>query len=352
MTEIAYIVGLGARTAIGDSAPMSAASAWAGINYFHQHPSWVDRHGEPMVLAAASYVPATLLGSERYVALGGPALDEALLPLRPLPLARRPLTLWLGLPASDPGTPVELVEVLRRRLKPTGGELRLEAIPQGHASGVVALTRALRQLEAGEELCLVGGIDTYLQPQRLEELDWQGLLKSPANPWGFIPGEAACICALASSRAVREHGLKPLARIVGAATQLEPYRDASGPPCTGQGLTLAMKEALRAVPLGDRIHNIFGDLNGERSRTDEYGFTAVRLAERFVSPSAVHTPADCWGDIGAASAPALLSLATRWGLQGHDQGPLTLIWTSSTDGTRGAIVMDSFQEKRPRQPWE
>jgi 3-oxoacyl-[acyl-carrier-protein] synthase-1 len=51
------------------------------------------------------------------------------------------------------------------------------------------------------------------------------------------------------------------------------------------------------------------------------------------------TPADCWGDIGAASGPLFANLAVAAGLRGYAKGPRTLIWASSERGDRAAAVV-------------
>jgi 3-oxoacyl-[acyl-carrier-protein] synthase-1 len=352
MSQAVYIVGVGACSSVGDSAPMTAAAVRAGINRFHEHPFWVDRFGQPAVVAASSYLPLDRMGSGRYLALASPALKEALSPLRDILPARQTLPLLLGLPPPLPGTPISLVEALKAHFKQSVSSILLEAIPCGHSAGVVALVEALHRLRAGEEFCIIGGIDTYLQPERLEWLDKTGKLKSPINRWGFIPGEAAGFCVLASSKAVRHYRLEPLGTVISAAISKEAHQETSGALFTGQALTLAMKEALSALPTGARIHNLVGDLNGERNRVDDYGFTALRLAQHFIAPSSIHTAADCWGDIGAASAPLFLGLTTMWGMRGHGRGPLALLWTSSDDGTRGAAVVEVSRSAEPRSSWE
>jgi 3-oxoacyl-[acyl-carrier-protein] synthase-1 len=53
--------------------------------------------------------------------------------------------------------------------------------------------------------------------------------------------------------------------------------------CVGQGLTEAIAAATSADLLGDeQITDTYCDLNGETYRTEEWGFTLLRLQERFV----------------------------------------------------------------------
>ena len=59
------VVGVGARTAVGMTAPATAAAVRAGIAGFEKHPFVVDTAGNPMIVAGAPY-----LGPSRR---GGPA---------------------------------------------------------------------------------------------------------------------------------------------------------------------------------------------------------------------------------------------------------------------------------------
>jgi 3-oxoacyl-[acyl-carrier-protein] synthase-1 len=80
-------------------------------------------------------------------------------------------------------------------------------------------------------------------------------------------------------------------------------------------------------------------MNGEPYRADEYGFTVARTSERFVDAADFLAPADCWGDVGAASGPLYLGLAAAAGRRRYSQGPYWLAWTSSESGERCAALL-------------
>jgi 3-oxoacyl-[acyl-carrier-protein] synthase-1 len=79
-------------------------------------------------------------------------------------------------------------------------------------------------------------------------------------------------------------------------------------------------------------------MNGEPYRADEFGFAAVRVKESFMAASDFVAPADCWGDVGAASMPLSVILATIAGWKSYAKGPHAFVWASSESGERGASL--------------
>jgi len=111
--------------------------------------------------------------------------------------------------------------------------------------------------------------------------------------------------------------------------------------CIGEGLTAAFREALAELPRDARVTDLYCDMNGEPYRADEFGFAALRNRESFVSASDFIAPADCWGDVSAASGPLGLLLSTMASQKAYAAGPLTLVWASSETGERGAALLVS-----------
>ena len=109
--------------------------------------------------------------------------------------------------------------------------------------------------------------------------------------------------------------------------------------CVGDGLTAAFREGLGALPAGAKITDVYCDMNGEPYRADEYGFACLRTKDRFVSASDFVAPADCWGDVSAASAPLGLVLSAVASAKGYAGGPYAFLWASSESGERGAALL-------------
>jgi 3-oxoacyl-[acyl-carrier-protein] synthase I len=219
--------------------------------------------------------------------------------------------------------------------------VRVKVMPHGHSAGLMALQEAARTIDAEEsEVCLVGGVDSYLQWETLEWLDVERQLMSERNRSGFVPGEGAGFCLLASTTAARRRGWPVLAYLVSAATTRERNLIKTNDICIGEGLSGAIMQAAAVLELpAERINANYCDLNGERYRSEEFAFTALRAQAAFVNILDNMTPADCWGDMGAASGPLFATLAIAAGARGHARGTRSMLWTSSEGGYRSAAVL-------------
>jgi len=345
-SSLVCLVGVGARTAVGHTASSSAAAVRAGIAGFADHLYMLDKAGDPMVVAMASYLADDVTSMERMLALALPAALEALSPLSRLAGRIKPIPVLIGLPAVRPGLPVDLGERMVNRFKDEIKERcvvsQVETISAGHSAGLMALEVGWRRIQEGSiEICLAGGVDSYLEPETLEWVEECDQLHSAGgNAWGFIPGEAAGFCLLVSQTTAERYELRILGKVLAIATAWESNLIKTETVCIGQGLTEAIKQILLALPSPRaKIDQIICDMNGEAYRADEYGFTVARVSERLLDATDFLAPADCWGDVGAASGPLFISLAVAAGLKGYSKGPYTLVWTSSEGGERSAALI-------------
>jgi len=340
-----FVAGFGARTPVGATASSSAAAVRAGIAMFAEHPYMVDKAGNRMVVARDALLSDDEVGVDRFIELGLPAALEALVPLTNLLSAKESLPLFIGLPAPRPGLPERLEEgIIESVMDKLQNQFRvgsIEMFSYGHSAGLMALEEGWRRIRGGTaEICLIGGIESYHNPETLEWLDDQSQLHSETNSWGFIPGEAAGFCLLCSSRAIERFGLRSFGQVRMVATAREASLIKTDAVCLGEGLTKAVATVLQSLPGGIfRVDCTICDLNGEPYRGDEFGYATVRTAGRVVDPSDLMTPADCWGDVGAASGPLFLTLALIAALKGYSKGPHTLVWTSSEGGHRTAALL-------------
>lgn len=340
------VVGVGARCAVGLTAPAAAAAARAGISRLTEHPFMLDKAGEPMVVARDPTIDPMLQDAQRMVRLCESALREALAPLTERAINPPSLEVMIGLPSPRPGLPTGLERALSDLVQQVIGTrtpVRVSFFPRGSAAGFLAMDAARASLLAQghrETLCVVGGVDSYLTADTLEWMDDLRLLKSSTNRNGFPPGEAAGFCLLTTATMARDLGLKPLAQIESVAVAREPSPIRTPTICVGRGLSDAIQAATASLRLPDeRVDDSICDLNGEPYRSEEFALTVLRTQLAFVDATRFTTPADCWGDIGAASAPLFANLAIAAGLRGYAKGPLTLLWASSIGGERGAALV-------------
>ncbi len=338
-----WLVGLGAHTTVGLSAPATAAAVRAGVARMCEHPEAVLPDGEPVPVAMIPGVDDALTGASRLAALLSPALDEATEPLAEAP--PMPLLLGLGEAPGDQDPVAELSAML------DGNDAISEVIATaaGHAAGLAALKEALAMLGQDQELCLVAGVDSMLDLEALALEAGEGRILSSDNPHGFVPGEGAGCLLLATADAARRLSLPCLGRVLGAATATEEHTVYAETPSTGQGLTAAFREALEALPEGV-VQLLGGDMNGQPYRGEEYAYALIRNRERFAEMLEVSTPADRLGDVGAAAPLLGVILASVAAQRGYAVGHHTMIWASSVSGLRGAALLDTAGVTAPPGP--
>jgi 3-oxoacyl-[acyl-carrier-protein] synthase-1 len=346
-----HVVSLGACTPVGRDAWSSAAAVRAGISGFAEHPYMIDTAGEPMRAAIAPWLEVDCQGVDRFEALLMPAIEQALALETD---ARPPLRIGLAvaLPPARPGRPGDLESELRARLVARFGRrlAGIAVLPVGHAGGFVGIEAAWRKIAAdGFDGCVIAGVESYLAPESLEWLEAQEQLHGAGplnNAWGFIPGEAAGAVLLVSDAAARRLRVTPFATVLSVGTATEEKRIKTQTVCIGEGLTAAFRAGLAGLPAGAQVTDVFCDMNGEPYRADEFGFAALRVKDCFVSASGFVAPADCWGDVSAASMPLHMILAVAAGQKGYANGSLAFLWASSEGGERGAsLVQVPVQER-------
>lgn len=347
MASAIQIVGIGARTPVGMQAAPAAAAVRAGIMGLGVHPFMVDSVGEPMPGALDAEIDPGIFGPQRFLLLAESALREACEPLDPIQRQQLDVPMYLGLPEIRPGFTEQDAAAIR------SGIARFERLPvklstvttfvDGHAAGLSALAAALEPMRQGAfEMCLVGGVESYFHPDTMEWLDANRQLMGSVSRSGFVPGEGAGFCLLMTERARQRLGLKGLTGVLSCAVGKETKLIKTTDMCLGEGLSATVREALSSFrPPDERINEIFCDINGERYRGEEWGFVCLRLSHYFDDPTAYQSPADCWGDMGAASGPLFAMLACAGMARGYAAGSRTLLWASSERGNRSAAVLES-----------
>jgi 3-oxoacyl-[acyl-carrier-protein] synthase-1 len=265
--------------------------------------------------------------------------------VRATPGGKLPVPVFLGLPPDRPGHGKDVSALVPARLQDALGSRcpvrRVERIETGHAAGAMAVQAAWQAVRSGgAEFALAGGVDSYLEPETLEWLEENDQVHSAGpenNAYGFIPGEAAGFVLLASDESARRYKLSAALELATAATAKESKLIKTDAVCTGEGLT-ALFRALAGEPQTVRADHLYCDMNGEPYRADEFGFATVRAGGLFRDPSAFAAPADCWGDVGAASGALFLVLIDAATRKGYAPGQVLAAFTSSESGERCGFV--------------
>ncbi|RWO32179.1 MAG: hypothetical protein EOS08_09200 [Mesorhizobium sp.] len=349
-----WLAGLAARTPVGLRPESAAAAVRAGISAITEHPFFVDRNGEPMRLAQDAVIGPEVPLAERMKEL----LLSTLLQLpQDAALSANGLRTLLIIcaPEPRPGLPDGIAEVLGRAVMGRFGPatLRVQCLTNGHAAGMFAFGMAAKAIDEGKtDLAVVAGVDSYHDYQTLEWMDETGQLKSEVNRDGFFPGEGAGACLLARRNLISELGLEALAQLSAVSTAPERItikRHGEDEVCVGEGLSSAFL-GLEPVIGTDRrkITDTYCDLNGQRYRSEELVYTILRV--QHLSDEATHYlhPADCWGDVGAASGPLFAALAHAAASKGYSHGSRAALWASSEGGQRAVTLLD-FSANPPRK---
>jgi 3-oxoacyl-[acyl-carrier-protein] synthase-1 len=88
------------------------------------------------------------------------------------------------------------------------------------------------------------------------------------------------------------------------------------------------------------ISDTYADINGERARTEDWGFTLMRTAQCFVDGTAYVSAVGRCGDVGAATGALGCALAVQSWQREAAKGPRALVWAGSWGGLRGAAVLE------------
>jgi len=344
--SIAHVVATASRCAVGLSAATAAAAVRARVSMLMEHPFLVDSNGERVVCAREPTIDPTITGTPRLIQLAANGLYEILSNLAAANALPANLHILIALPEPRPGfarhDAIEVQESVAAFLQRQVTSVRVSLIGEGHAGALLAIRAAVEQLAAGRaELILAGGIDSYLQPRTIEWLDGgQRLLRDNIRA-GFPPGEGAAFVAIASEAACNRWGLQSLAVIRAVACSQELRDPNSEVGLLGEGLTEVVEITTRGLESPrEMISDLYGDINGERARTDDWGFTLMRLASRFDDGTRyVSTVGQC-GDVGAATPALGCVLAVDAWRVDRASGPRALVWAGSWSGLRAAAVLE------------
>ncbi len=346
MTRRAHVFGLSARTPVGLSAKSAAAAVRAGVSGVTSHPTFLDANGDALPAALDRLLAPSALGVGRLGVLAAHALRDVLATI-PLPLLdTQYVRISLSMPELRPGfgssEKLALIEDVVRRV-PINRPSILKASPHsGHAGGLCALHDAAGDIQRGsDEIWVVGGVESYFDVLTMNWLHASRQLHSHRSRSGFIPGEAAAFVALASDEVLRRFGLSSFATIRGGSAEIERNSIKSDSVNDGRALADVVHGAAASLRLPDEAPDtVYCDINGERFRSEEWGMALLKKGS-IQRRAGYVAPADCWGDVGAASGPLFCALAAQSWERCYAAGPRALLWAGSESGLRAATVLEA-----------
>ncbi len=341
----AVIIGSGAICAVGIGIMQIAASVRAGLSRFAASPIQ-DRNFDPITMAL---LPEPALGElvpelaglplgarlTRLLRLAAPALQQAA--RRAPDLSRTPVLVGLPearalsqaeslLPAAASPTAESFLSLLAAQSQLRFAHFHSQVFPLGRAAALIALERALELLSTGQcETVIVGGVDTHVDLRLLAGLSDEQRLLGGAVTDGFIPGEGAAFVVL-SAAADRS---RAATRVIATAGALDPGHRYGSAPARGEGLAHAVAALRSRLPASAApVGCTWAGLNGENFGAKEWGVAQLRHRELFSESMQLEHPADCYGDLGAATGAMLLALAEHT-MSANTRPSPALIWASS-----------------------
>ncbi len=337
------VVAVGARTPVGLTAESSAAAVRAGISRYAEYP-FIDPRGEPVVVAADRLLDPKTEGRARLVPMVESVLEEVESKLGQESLQGSTLRIFLALPEARPGFSESdaawVTNSLEARFRAKRSNAHVELAGRGHAGAIRAVEQAVRECSRSRDtLVLVAGVDSYHHAETFAWLERSRRFAQPGIRSGFTPGEGAGCLALASSALRRHLRLPHLGLVRGTCTAREQLLRDSDTGSFGAAMTQAVKGALAGLSLPhEGIDLLYTDINGERYRSEEWGFVALRTPLAWKSLG-YKAPSDCWGDVGAAFGTLAGVLAVQAFARGYARGPRALVLAGSDGGLRGAMLL-------------
>jgi 3-oxoacyl-[acyl-carrier-protein] synthase-1 len=339
-------------------------TAWNGLG-FNPHQIWAFRRAE---LTAMSETPFRLENGSR----------ASMVPIRTLPprsfgLARmEPVVRALLLPhleklaAVTPNAQIPVVLCVAERLADTESgqapaeRMRLESqvsalvqaaglrpalfsVTRGNASLASAMAEMGGLVAAGRyEAAIVGGIDTWYDPAAIEALQRNRRIFDGENLDSFIPGEGGAFFLLSRRNVARRGGWPVLARVNGASMATEPQPMEGEGPVAAAGLTSAVRVLCDQLEAEKRkLDWWLSDLTQESYRIHEFQLTFPRVSPSFPPQGdrVFEALPPLLGDLGAATMPTALAIATEAFVRGDPAASTCLITGSSVGPDRGAVLL-------------
>jgi 3-oxoacyl-[acyl-carrier-protein] synthase-1 len=347
-----YIAGTGMITSIGANTAMTIASVRAGVDGF-EASEYTTPKQQPITMAQVPHevfadfaieldigvAHGELMDREIKMAMiaAAEALQQAAV-TQPLPLilaTQEEVPYVSHCPAGK-----MLTNLINQAELPIDPELS-RSVRSGRAGAIEALDLAQRCLyDLQLDYVLVGGSDSHRDYALLNYLNELNRTTAPEVLDGFIPGEAAGFLLLTRQPqlALQQDGCIIALNPVGLCQESGHFY--SDVPCLGNGLSEAFRRALAAYQ-GSAIDTIYASMNGENYWAKEYGVACLRNSKNLHEDFAVEHPADCYGDIGVATGPVLISLAADH-LQRAPGSNACLIYTSSDTASRSAVVAEKL----------
>lgn len=339
-----FVVHTGIVNPLGHNSKMIATFFKAGVSVVQETAS-LNKQLKPIKMAL---IPDQVLDSlhprfasvglstrqKRMLRIAGTALSQ----LKPYIDQSSPISMVLALPESIPGVSNpwkgNVIEHLRLQCDMNIDLQHSVAAEIGRAGGLHAIKHVFQLMDAGQDLVLLGGMDTYWDAGLLARLDQEDRLLVQGSVDGFQPGEGACFILLASER-LRSQLSPPHVALHPPGIAEELGHRYSDVPYRGDGLANAVRQAIAQAPAV--INSVWTSMIYDSFCSKEFGVALARNNSHFDPNLSSKHPADSFGDLGAAIGPTLIALITEFAKLNSKIEPHHLLCCSSDTGYRSAV---------------
>ena len=344
-----YIAAMGMLNPIGMNAEMTFAAAQAGVNRYSESGYFTD----DMTPVKMALVPNDAL----------PEINDDVMIFDKYSRWDRHLFQMASVALSDAmeeyeGNPIPIVmacpeqyeqwsyrlgdQFFTRLFEQTKLPIAIEqsrTIQRGRAGGIEAVDIVERLLfERGFDSVVFGGIDSYQRPELFRGLLQDERLLLETSMDGFVPGEGACFIRVTKNIQESLNNGQFAVTFSSPGFGEEPGHLYSDETYMGDGLAAAFSKAL-STESDTQVSQIYSSMNGERFWSKEYGVATTRNNDNFIEEFNLQHPADCFGDLGAATGPTLIGLAAL-NLLNQKQVDANLVYASSDYSPRAALKVE------------
>lgn len=344
-----YIAGMGMITALGPSVATTVAAVRAGKSAYSVS-EYETEAGEPIIMAR---VPDSVIehidcefeeeGStfnyrhERIIRMAIVALRECTASVSASEAVPFIFATSSANSQEDGYTP--FLPALVSNVKPWINSEITRRIATGRSAGIEAIHFAFQYLiDQPQDYLLVLGVDSFDDESILRS--YGNRVLSPGAADAFAPGEGACALLLTRHIELADKKNGCVIALHPPCMSEEEGHLFSDAPYRGEGLDIAFKGALEGQS-SKSVQAIYSSMNGENYWAKEYGVAFLRNKEKLAEKIKIEHPADCYGDLGAATGTALIITAAN-DLQKNSRMGCSLVYTSSDQKTRGALLVEKM----------
>jgi len=331
------------RTGLVSAVGLTAAQSCAAFRAKITNPTetrFIDSGGE-WIMAHQVPLEQPWRGLTKLAKMAAMAIEEVLQELPKAHWSALPLLLCVAeserpgrMAGLDDQLLLQAQEELGVRFAPESG-----VIAQGRVGVAVALAQARNLLSLGKATrVLVAATDSLLSWPTLSHYDQRDRLLTARNSNGFMPGEAAGALLVGAAEAAGGKAGELVCTGIGFGR--EAAHIDSEEPLRAEGLTHAVKAAL--TDAGCQMHDMdyrITDISGEQYYFKEAALALSRTLRQRKEEFDIWHPAECIGEVGAASGLSIVAVAGAACGKQYSKGPNILAHMANDAGQRAALLL-------------